>query len=998
MAYRLEIGPRPGAADTRGALVERQARTALGLRLAAVHTRTAYIIDADLTATERATIRREFTDPIVEISAAGRLPPPRRFDWLIEVGFKPGVTDNVGNTARTALRDVLDRRLPDSVRVDTATQYFIAFPAGAGRPRQVRQLAEKLLANPLIHTIAIHAAAAWRRQTPDAEGPAPHEQQPLEVKTYDLRGSDADLLKFSRDHVLSCSLAEMRAIRAYFRRPAVRRARQELGLPPTPTDVEVECLAQTWSEHCSHKIFAAQIDYRDERGRRQTIKSLYRTFIKHATRQVARRRNWLVSVFTDNAGVIRFTPRHHLVYKVETHNSPSALDPYGGAMTGIVGVNRDPMGTGMGASLLCNVWGYCLGSPFYRGHLPAGLMHPRRIRDGVHQGVIEGGNQSGIPWMRGWEFFDDRFIGKPLVFCGTVGLLPVQVNGRPSERKEVRPGDLLVAMGGRIGKDGIHGATFSSEELREDSPTQAVQIGDPITQRKMYECLLEARDRGLYRCITDNGAGGLSCAAGEMGRIAGGVELDLARAPLKYQGLQPWEILLSEAQERMTLAVPPNRVRALLRLAHRRDVEAAVLGRFTDTGVFLIRHGAQTVGRLELRFLYGGCPTLRLQARWRPPRKAPPRLPAPGRRDRVLTQLLQSPNLCSREFKSRQYDAEVKGLSVVKPFVGVHGDMPADATVMRADYRSPEGIVLAEGINPFYSDLDTGAMAAAVVDEAVRRAISAGADPEHLAGLDNFCWPDPVQSPKIPDGAYKLAQLVRACQALHDTTVAFGVPCISGKDSCKNDSTRGGRLISIPPILLFSTIGKIADVRRAVTMEVKQPGDLVFLVGLTAPELGASAFYRLLAAQQKQPAHIGGRLPDLNPDRARRTYRAMHQAIQAGLLRSSHTPARGGLAVALALAALGGDLGLEIDLDQLPAASRLSPDEKLFSESNSRFIVTAAPAHAERLAEIFQGLPCALIGRVARRKLLSVRDGGRLVLQAGLAELRRAYKRTLQDL
>ncbi len=1001
MAYRIEIALRRGVMDTRGASTMRQARTALALELADVQTRTVYKIDADLTPAEQEAVRRAFTDPVLEISAGGRLPPPAVFDWLIEIGFKPGVTDNVGRTALSALRDVLARKLPGTAGVYTATQYFITF-APAARARgaaMARRLAADLLANPLIQTIAIHAAADWRRRRPDTAVPAIHDRQATVVNTYNLRGTDADLQRISREHILSCSLEEMRAMRDYFTRPAVSRARRAQGLPRDPTDVEVECIAQTWSEHCSHKIFAAQIEYHDGAGRIQTIHSLYKTFIKAATNQIAARRNWLVSVFTDNAGIIRFNRDRHLVYKVETHNSPSALDPYGGAMTGIVGVNRDPMGTGMGAALLCNVWGYCLGSPFYRGRLPAGLMHPRRIRDGVHQGVIEGGNQSGIPWMRGWEIFDDRFNGKPLVFCGTVGTLPVKVNQRPSQRKEVRPGDALVVVGGRIGKDGIHGATFSSEELREESPVQAVQIGDPITQRKMYEFLLEARDLGLYRCITDNGAGGLSCSAGEMGRMAGGVELDLARAPLKYQGLQPWEILLSEAQERMTLAVPQNRVKALQALAGRRDVEATVMGRFTDSGVFLIRHGNRTVGRLDMQFLYDDCPVMRLPARWQPPRVAAPRRPQPGRRDRVLTELLRSLNLCSREFKSRQYDGEVKGLSVVKPFVGAHCDMPADATVMRVDYRSPEGIVLAEGINPFYSDLDTWTMAAAVIDEAVRRTISAGADPDHLAGLDNFCWPDPAQSDKTPDGAYKLAQLVRACQAVHDITIAYGVPCISGKDSCKNDSTRGGRKISIPPTLLFSTIGKISDVRRAVTMDVKQPGDTVYLIGLTRPELGASAFYRLLAEQQGHPTHVGGQPPALDTELAQKIYRALHQAINAGLLNSSHTPTRGGLAVALALAALGGDLGMDIRLAGMPAAGRLSADEKIFAESNSRFVVTASPANAGRLAEIFKGLPCAPIGRVTRRKTLRVRDdAGQDLINVELGGLRQAFKQTLQGL
>ncbi|MCA1809595.1 MAG: phosphoribosylformylglycinamidine synthase, partial [Lentisphaerae bacterium] len=942
-----------------------------------------YLIDAELAPAALAAAQKAFTDPVIETSACGRLPPPRKFDWLIEIGFKPGVTDNVGRTARSALQDVLERDLPAEDGVYTAIQYFISSRTARNRTK-INRLARDLLANPLIQTIAVYTPDTWRQHRPEALVPAIHDTQHISVNTYDLQGTDADLMRISREKILSCSLDEMRAIRDYFNRPGVRRARQALGLPRDPTDVEVECIAQTWSEHCSHKIFAAEIDYSDELGNKSKIKSLYRSFIKASTRKIARKRNWLVSVFTDNAGIIRFTPRRHLVYKVETHNSPSALDPYGGAMTGIVGVNRDPMGTGMGAALLCNVWGYCLGSPFHKPKMPAGLMHPRRIRDGVHQGVIEGGNQSGIPWMRGWEVFDERFTGKPLVFCGTVGTLPVKVTGRPSERKEVRAGDILVVTGGRIGKDGIHGATFSSEELREESPVQAVQIGDPITQRKMYEFLLEARDLGLFRCITDNGAGGLSCSAGEMGRLSGGVELDLARAPLKYHGLQPWEILLSEAQERMTLAVAPGKLKALRALARRRDVEATALGKFTDSGEFVIKYGKQTVGRLDMKFLYDGCPTMHLRASWRPPRLPAPAHPRQHDHGQMLRDLLSSLDVCSREYKSRQYDGEVKGLSVVKPFVGVHCDIPADATVMRVAYDEQAGIVLAEGVNPFLSDIDTYAMTASVIDEAVRRAISAGADPEHLAGLDNFCWPDPVQSDKTPDGEYKLAQLVRACRALYDVTTAYGVPCISGKDSCKNDSTRGGRKISIPPTLLFSVIAKINDVRRAVTMDAKQPGDLVYLLGLTRPELGASALHRLLAARMGRPQHIGGQPPILETTPALRLYRALHRAIDLNLVHSSHTPTRGGMAVALALKALGGDLGLEIDLQDMPTDGDPDPTARLFAECNSRFIVTAPPEHAAELESVFRGLPWARIGRTTTRRRLLVRQQGQVLLDSPL--------------
>ncbi|MBU4199916.1 MAG: phosphoribosylformylglycinamidine synthase [Verrucomicrobia bacterium] len=996
MPYRIEIGLKRGAHDARGHGVKAKARQILNLPIRSVQTRTVYKVDAPMARSELKAVRQAFTDPVIETSAAGRLRPPR-FDWLIEVGFKPGVTDNVGRTARVALSDVLDRALDPGEDVYTSLQYFIRAPEMSRE--QARQLGTDLLANPLIHSLQVFSADEWRTHPADDSVPAIHDKPEPEAQPFDLQGTDADLVRISREHILSLNIEEMRTIRDYFNSPDVRAARQALHLPEQPTDVEVECVAQSWSEHCCHKIFAARIRYVDEQGREQIINSLFDTFVKGATRKIAESVPWLVSVFTDNAGIIRFNERLNLVYKVETHNSPSALDPYGGAMTGIVGVNRDPMGTGMGAALLCNVWGYCLGSPFYKGHLPEGLMHPRRIRDGVHLGVIEGGNQSGIPWARGWEVFADRFIGKPLVFCGTVGTLPVKVNGRPSEEKVVLPGDAMVMVGGRIGKDGIHGATFSSEELRTESPVQAVQIGDPITQRKMYEFLLEARDLGLYRCITDNGAGGLSCSIGEMGRMSGGADLDLARAPLKYQGLKPWEILLSEAQERMTLAVAPDNVKDFLTLAQRRDVDANVLGTFTDSGVFLIRYGERVVGRLDMNFLYKGCPVMDLEARWTPPDIPGPAPMRGGNRTRALRNLLGSLNVCSKEFKSRQYDGEVKGLSVVKPYGGVFSDMPSDATILRIDYAGQEGILLAEGINPFYSDIDTYWMMASVIDEAVRRIISAGGTLGLIAGLDNFCWPDPVESEKTPDGQYKLAQLVRANQALYDITTAYRVPCISGKDSCKNDSTRGGRKISIPPTVLFSTIAPMGDIRQAVTMDMKRAGDLIYVIGLTRNELGASAFHRMAAEQQGTPERYGGIVPHLDAPGALALYTAMNLAIARGLLRSSHTPTRGGLAVAITLSALGGNLGAHIDLTLVPAAGALTDDALLFSESNSRFVVTVAPENAGDFETLFANLPCARVGETTPdAQLIITGQKGHTLIQSELNSLRKVFKGTLHGI
>ncbi len=992
MATRIEIGPKNNVRDPRGRHAASAARTFLQLPVTDCRTRDVYKVDILLTRKDAEMIRKAFTDPVTSRSALGRLKAPADFDWIVEIGFKPGVTDNVGRTAQSIAADLLDRRLNPDECVYTCIQYF--FKGENLTREQVETITWDVLANRLIQTAQIHTRDEWEDAPEDDSVPVFRDNEDVEVRTYHLGGRDEDLMRISREGILSLSLAEMHAIRDYFRRPDILERRASLKLPEDPTDVELECIAQTWSEHCKHKIFAADVRYRDGEGNEETIRSLYKTYIQAATRSVAEKVDWLVSVFTDNAGVIRFNDRYNLVYKVETHNSPSALDPYGGAMTGIVGVNRDPMGTGIGSELLFNSWGYCLGSPFFDGHLPEGLMHPRRIRDGVHQGVIDGGNQSGIPWVRGFEKFDDRFIGKPLVFCGTLGRMPREINGKPSHEKEIRPGDLIMMAGGRIGKDGIHGATFSSEELRQESPAQAVQIGDPITQRKLYEFLMEARDLGLYRTLTDNGAGGLSSSIGEMCRMSGGAVLDLDKAPLKYPGLQPWEIFLSEAQERMSIAVAPDKREAFLALAARRDVEACDIGTFTDSGNLVLRYGGKACGCIDLEFLHDGCPRMTIEAEWTPPSPPPPTPRPSGALTGDVLKLLASLDVCSREDKSRCYDAEVKGLSVVKPFVGRESDIPSDATVCRIDYTSDEGVVISEGINPYYSDLDTYWMTASVLDEAVRRIISAGGKPGTIAGLDNFCWPDPVASDKTPDGAYKMAQLVRSNKALYDFCTAYGVPLISGKDSMKNDSTRGGRKISIPPTLLFSAIGKIDDVAKAVTMPFKRAGDDILVIGETSAELGASAYVRMRAFDQGTPEAIGGDVPRVDAETALRIYTALYDAIQNGRIRSSHTPTLGGLAVGFTLAALGGNLGAEINLGAIPTRGRMKADEVLFAESNSRFIVTCDPGNTADVLARFDGLPIAVVGRVVEEPKLTV---GSQAVRLRLDRARKAFRETLRS-
>ncbi|QSH41775.1 AIR synthase-related protein [Lentisphaerota bacterium ZTH] len=986
MNYRIEITPLRKWRDSRGESVKKQITDFLNIDVDQVRTRDVYTVSADINDEQAAAVARGLANPVLQSGTVGESIPEAAADWLVSVGFKPGVTDNVGRSAKEAVGDIIGRKLRDGEKVFSSVEYMLY---GRHLDRKaVEHISRDLLANELIESVSVFAGEDAARGIP-LNMPRVTASGGGNVNEYNLEVSDEELMEISRKGILALSIDEMKAIQSYFRSCS---GRNEYGLSSNPTDVELEVLAQTWSEHCKHKIFAAEIDYNDtESGKNEKIVSCYKTFIMKSTHEISEEVDWLVSVFHDNAGVIAFNDKVDLVYKVETHNSPSALDPYGGAMTGIVGVNRDPMGTGQGADLLINVWGYCLGSPFTKEQeVPEGLLHPRRLRDGIHKGVIDGGNQSGIPYGLGWEYFEDRYLGKPLVYCGTVGTLPCEINGIKGFEKEIKPGDLIVMAGGRIGKDGIHGATFSSEELHQDSPTQAVQIGDPITQKKMSDFIYEARSRSLYRFVTDNGAGGLSSSIGEMAELCGGCCMDLKKAPLKYAGLDPWEILVSEAQERMSFAVPQENIEKFKQLAADRDVEVTVMGEFTDSGKFHMKYGDKTVALLDIEFMHDGLPRMQLKAEWKRPEFKEPVIDG---RDcgADLQKLAARLNICSDEYKARQYDHEVKGLSVIKPFVGVKRDVVSDATVTMIEQLSTEGVILSEGILPRYSDIDTYHMMASIIDLAVRRIIAVGGKLGHIAGLDNFCWPDPVQSEKTPDGKYKLAQLVRANQALYDYTKAFKVPCISGKDSMKNDSTRGGRKISIPPTVLFSAISKMDDIRKAVTLDAKFAGDLVYVIGDTANELGGSEYYFMLN-------ETGNNVPQVNAEKAVEIYNAVSRVTEAELANSLHTPALGGLGVAFARVAMGGRLGLEIDTDKIPVNGELTLTQKLFSESNSRFVMTVAPENVAKIEALLGEVPFAQVGKVVNTKSLEFKANGAKVTNISLDAILNGYKKTLDQI
>ncbi len=963
----------------------------LHIPVQSVHTIEVFTIDMDLSADElKALAAGPFSDPIVQVYAIDR-PLARDFDWLIEVGLRPGVTDNVGRTALEALALLLGRNPGSDEKVYASRQYLIC---GDLDRNGAERIARDLLANELIQHFEMFQKNSfdYTRGVPLTVHRVTGGNR-IEVCEIDLSVSDDELVTISRERLLALSLEEMKAIQAYFSNPDVVAGRHTSGLGAHATDVELEALAQTWSEHCKHKIFNADIEYSDDTGSRIHISSLFDTYIKGVTEQVRKKlgdRDWCVSVFTDNAGVIRWDDRWNLVFKVETHNSPSALDPYGGALTGIVGVNRDPLGTGMGAKLIFNTDVFCFASPFYDGALPARILHPRRIYEGVREGVEHGGNKSGIPTVNGSIVFDDRFMGKPLVYCGTAGIMPAEILGRPAHVKEVRPGDLIVMAGGRIGKDGIHGATFSSEELHEGSPVTAVQIGDPITQKRMMDCLLEARDRGLYRCITDNGAGGLSSSVGEMAQFSNGCELDLKQAPLKYSGLQPWEILLSEAQERMTLAIPPEKIDDFMNLTRMMGVEATVLGCFTDSGCFHIRYGDKTVACLDMQFLHKGLPRMQLKAAWKPPRHEEPDIKDPVDLTPALRRMLSRLNICSKESVVRQYDHEVQGGSVVKPLSGITNDGPSDAAVLRPVLDSLQGVVVSHGICPRYSDIDTYHMTACAIDEALRNFLCVGGSFAGIAGLDNFCWCDPLRSEKNPDGEYKLAQLVRANRALFDYAIAYAIPLISGKDSMKNDYVIGEQKISIPPTVLFSIIGKIDDVRKAVTMDAKAPGDLVYVLGETFDEMGGSEYYAL-------HGYTGNRVPTVNAERALKLYRRLTAAREKGLVQSCHDCSDGGLGVALAETAFSGRLGMMVDVKKVPAAKITRNDTLLFSETQSRFVATVSAGNKKAFERCMGDSTAAEIGVLLdepRFKILGLK--GSIAVDATIFDLKECWQKTLR--
>jgi len=953
MLWEVDIYPSAGQPDRAAASIIQQAADiglATGLHLQAGH---GYLIQGNFTQADVERLAAELlADRVVETTVVAQVgdarltqTPPGRVATLVHVLPKPGVMDPVAQSAIGAIADM--GVTAETVR--TFRKYWIENLSA----EQVQRLAAKVLANDAIEQVIVGPLPFNRLEVGS--------EYKFQLVTVPLRSlDDAGLTKLSREGQLYLSLVEMQTIQAYFRE-----------LDRDPTDIELESVAQTWSEHCSHKTLAGRIAYRGplnaagQAGERH-FENMLKETIFAATQTLRKQwgdRDWCVSVFKDNAGIVKFDDEYNVVFKVETHNHPSALEPYGGANTGLGGVIRDPLGTGMGAKPVCNTDIFCFAPPDTSADsLPAGVLHPRRVMQGVVSGVRDYGNRMGIPTVNGAVYFDPRYLGNPLVYCGNVGLIP-----KDKSFKQPRAGDHVVAVGGRTGRDGIHGATFSSAELTSESESVsggAVQIGNAITEKMLLDVILIARDRNLYHAITDCGAGGFSSAVGEMGEEIGAV-VWLDKCPLKYDGLSYTEIWISEAQERMILSVGPDQWPEFQALCAAEGVEATIIGQFEPTHRLKLMYHGQQVADLAMSFLHEGRPPIIRDANYTPAPTQPLVVPDKGGKCEytgALLKILGSLNVASKEWIIRQYDHEVQGGSVIKPLVGVANDGPGDAAVVRPVLKSRRGLVISCGMNPRYGDFDTYHMATSAIDEAIRNCVAVGADPATIAILDNFCWGD-TSRPET------LGSLVRAAIACQDLAVALETPFISGKDSLNNEfkytADNGQQVnIAIPPSLLISALGQVADVRQCVTMDLKRAGNLLYQVGVTKEELGGSHFALIEGL-------TGGSVPTVDPAAAKATFTALHQAITAGCVRACHDLSEGGLAVAAAEMCFAGGLGAKIYLEQVPHTLSIDCEPcgcadvaLLFSESNTRFLVEVPQDSMTQFEKLLGDVPHEVIGEV----------------------------------
>ena len=776
---------------------------------------------------------------------------------------------------------------------------------------------------------------------------------PFEVFDVNLiHVDDAELIQISEELGLALSLKEMKAVQRYF-----------LNQKRNPTDVELQTFGQTWSEHCYHKTFKGDIFAPDGA---LIARNMLKTYLAKVTSEL--NLSWCLDVFKDNAGIVDFEKGYAVAVKVETHNHPSAVEPFGGAATGTGGVIRDPLGVWAKPIACTDV--LCFGPLDYEyARLPPGTKHPKYVFNGVVAGIGCYGNNMGIPTVNGAIYFDESYVGNVVVYCGCVGILPMKKFVR-----DTKPRDIAILVGGKTGRDGIHGVTFASVELTEKSEIEsrsAVQIPNPIEEEKLKRAILEVRDQALCSGITDLGGGGLSCAVSEMAyRSNCGVHVNLEKVPLKYVGMSPWEIWVSESQERMLISVPKNNARKVLEVFEDEDVEATPIGTFNDAKMLYVDYEDHRIADLSLDFLFNPPRTKRI-AKWTKPNYSEPKFPEPSNLTNTLLKLLSASSIASKEHVIRTYDHEVQGNTVLKPLQGKYSG-PNDAAVIKPLPDSWKGIAVSCGINPNYGKIDPYWMTASNIDEAIRNNVAVGG--RRIALLDNFTWGNPEK----PD---RLGGLLRAVQACYIFAKKFGTPFISGKDSLYNESPSG----SVTPTLLITALGIVSDIRKAVSVDLKEPENPIYIIGKTYAELGGSEYYKLIGI-------IGKSVPRIRAQ-AKRIMDAVTAAIDAGCIKACHDLSEGGLGSAIAEMAFTGGHGAEIHLKSFPRSNIERDDFLLFSESNSRFLVEVSMKHKENFERIMKSLPHSLIGKVKKESRLSIYGlKGNLIVDADLAELRNSWK------
>jgi phosphoribosylformylglycinamidine synthase II len=959
LVHRVEIHPTEHAGDPRAQTLMGRANE-LGYGLEGAHSARVYLIEAPLTDDQlELVISQLLCNPVVERAEVGSSPARGA---LVEVHPLPGVMDPPAQS----VADAIESLLGISAEVSTGYRYDLIGVSDA----KAQTIANRLLANPVV--AGVHAVPFHPEELPKGHA---HEFHLTHVNIRDL--DDAGLEKLSREGHLFLSLDEMRAIRHEY-----------ITLDREPTDIELETLAQTWSEHCVHKTLKATINYTgpdiagiDWSSRPHhvvnadgsvTINNLLKATVAAATFElIDEGLDWTQSVFVDNAGIIRFDDDHSVCIKVETHNHPSALEPYGGAATGIGGCIRDIIGTGLAAKPIASTDVFCVAHPD-TDNVPAGCLPPRQILTQVVAGVRDYGNRMGIPTINGAVSFDNRYIGNPLVYCGCIGIMPADLIAG-----DARPGDRIIALGGRTGRDGIHGATFSSAELTDthaDEFSHAVQIGNAIEEKRTLDAIMRARDAEggpLFSAITDCGAGGFSSAVGEMGeKIGAFVELD--KAPLKYKGLSYTEIWISEAQERMVLSVPEENLPALQKICDEEHVELANLGYFgTDGEQLILNFNEYEVGRLPMHFLHNGIPMPTRSAKWESKHTSEPAASTTSNPNDQVLALLAHPNIASKHWIVRQYDHQVQGNTVMKPLNGPRGIGPSDASVIEPVPGTGKGLAVGCGLATGLSD-DPYAMTLAAIDECVRNLVCTGTDPDRIAILDNFCWPSCGKEEN-------LGSLVRAAHACYDGAKAYKTPFVSGKDSLNNQfTTESGETIEIPPTLLITGMGIVHDIDTCVSSDAKTPGNTLVLVGTPQGRLAGSHAHQLgfLSADQ---------MPSVDLEAGPRIARQVHDLIKRGIVRSAHDVSDGGIACAIAemlIAGSSNDTSIGFSADA-------SLDWSLaFDESPSCYVLEVEDPETIRAA----------IGDTPVRVLGLLNNSGRLEwdhLDAGVDELTESWRQPL---